>query len=168
MALEQRNDSHLPAPRANFFCAHDRLLAIIAAFDQHVGLESRHDREWRILIEDHHGVDGLQRRQNIRAIILGSHRALRSLVEAADRRIAIDADDQGVTESARRREEIDVTGMQQVEYAIRKHDATGLTCSPGPGIRQRQNFRPRRPNDQKSASACGLKKKSRDMTPMFT
>src|SRR5581483_11564941 len=59
LSLNERNHFDIPTSRTNFPCAHDRLLAIIAAFDQDIRLQGRDDRERGVFVKDHHGVGGL-------------------------------------------------------------------------------------------------------------
>ena len=111
MSLNERNHFDISASRTNFLCAHYRLLAIIAAFDEDIWLERLHDFQRRVFVKNYYKINSFQRRQNIRAVGLRSHRAIRTLVEPTHGRIAVDADDERVAEPAGGGQQVNVTGM---------------------------------------------------------
>ena len=97
-------------------------VGVLGAFAMNVGTKSRKCRNRRCLIEDRHVIDHLKRRDQLGAIRLGHDRPGIAF-DGSDARIAVDADDQDVTQSLRIPKTADVSDVEKVETAIRPHDS---------------------------------------------
>jgi len=100
MAGHQVDQDHLPAVRLDELMAHHRLLAIIAALDEHARPQPADQVERRVVLEDRHEVNRLQRRQHAGAGVDVLDRAVGAL-EPLHRGIAVEADHQPVADGAR-------------------------------------------------------------------
>ena len=80
--------------------ADDLIRGPVGALDQDVGLDARDDVGRRVLVEDRHGVDAVEREEDFRALALRVDRPRRALV-AADRRVGVQPDDQQIAVRAR-------------------------------------------------------------------
>jgi len=124
MAGGERNDHETTAPPFDIVAPNDFGWRVVAAFDEDVWMHRANDRERRILGEDDDGVNALERREHVRAVGLGAHRASRTF-KAPHRVVAIEADDERVGGGACGDEQIDVPAMQQIEHAVGERDAAG-------------------------------------------
>src|SRR5205807_1124894 len=70
MAPRERNHHHLATPSTDLLRSHNRVHIVVAAFDKNVGVSRQNQLQRRVLIEHHHRVDHLERRDNIHAITL--------------------------------------------------------------------------------------------------
>ena len=96
-------------------------LGPVGALDEHVRLERADDLVRRVFVEDHHGVDRLEREQHLGALGLRRDRTPRALVRAHGS-IRVDADDERVAEAPGLLEIADMPGMQQIEHAVGEDD----------------------------------------------
>src|SRR6266403_1169107 len=135
----ERHYQHPPAPAFHFLRTDDRIFGIIAAFDDHVGLQMSDKIERRVLGENYNEVHALERSEHVRALRVAAHRP-RETLEAAHRLIAVDADDERVGAVARSSEYVDVPGMKQVEHAIGECYPTLSSSFPTPGLGPRRNL----------------------------
>src|SRR5205823_5644550 len=101
--------------------ADDVGLVPIAALDEHVRLDGVDEFERRLLVEKCHVVDHLECGQHLRALALAEDRSSGSFAEALDRPIAVQTDDQEVTEAARVAQRAHVSGMNQIEAPVREN-----------------------------------------------
>ena len=69
---------YLSTPRLYFRRADNRVLRIIAAFDNDVGSEVLDEIEGRVLREDHHEIDAFERCQHVGALGVAPNRARRT------------------------------------------------------------------------------------------
>src|SRR5207248_2133700 len=99
-----------------------RRFRVVAALHDDVGREKLDELEGRVLLEHDDGVDGLERGEHVGALGLAAHRTARPL-QAPNGCVAVQPDDERVTGAACAHEHVDVTRMQQVEDAVREHDA---------------------------------------------
>src|SRR3954447_12914828 len=99
--------------------------AVVAALDPEVGPELGEDGFRRVLAEDCHGVDAGERAQQRHAILLAHDGPVRPL-EAPDRRVGVQADDEAVPERPRLLEDADVAGVDEVEAAAGGDDGAAL------------------------------------------
>lgn len=129
MAGSERHDYYAPAPALHFFCAHDRVFRVVAAFYDNVGLQMRDEIEWRVLCKNYNEIDAFERRQQVRALGVAAHGSGRTL-EAPYRFVAVDSNDERVGSCAGGGEDVDVPGMKQVEHAIRERYSTLIPSSP--------------------------------------
>jgi hypothetical protein len=74
-------------------------------------------------------VDGAQGAQHLHALGRG-HQGPPGALEALDRGIAVDADEQDVTERARSLEIANVTDVQEIETAVGQDDALAVRPQP--------------------------------------
>ena len=134
MSGSERYYQHAPTPALHFRCADDSLFRIVAAFDNHVGLEMPDEVERSVLGENYDEIDALERREHVGAFGVAAHRA-RGTFEAAHRLIAVDTDDERVGAVARGGEDVDVPWVKQVEYAVSERHPTLSSSFPTPGFR---------------------------------
>ena len=104
-------DDDAAAPALHFSGSDDRLLGVVPAFDDDVGLQVSNEIEWGVFRKDDHEIDAFQRRQHVSSVGIGAHRS-RGPFEASHGVVAVESDDEGVTRGARGGEDVDVTGMQ--------------------------------------------------------
>lgn len=129
MSGGERNDHQTTAPPFDVRAPNDIGGRVVAALDEHIGMQRPNDRERRVLWEDDHGVDALERGEHVGAVRLRAHRPPRAL-ETPHRVVAVEADDERVGGRPRGDEEIDVSRMQEVEYAVGERDAAGGGAPP--------------------------------------
>ena len=129
-----------PSPALHFRGTNNRVFRIIAALDDHVGLEMPDEAERSVLGEHYDEIHALERRQHVCAFGVAAHGA-RGALEPAHGLIAVDADDERVGGFARGREEVDVAGMKQVEHTIGERYPTLPSSSPPLGLRPCRNLR---------------------------
>src|SRR5882762_888250 len=139
MSGSERHYQHAAAPAFHFFRADDSLFRIIAAFDDHVGLQMSDKIERRVLRENYDEVHALERSEHVRALRVAAHRP-RGTLEAAHRLIAVEADDERVCALACGGEDVDVPGVKQVEYAVSERHPTLSSSFPTPGLRPCRNL----------------------------
>src|SRR5262245_28042937 len=133
--LHQRNAHDAPASRLHGVLAHDGVLGVIGALHEHVGLEPAHQVPRRVLVEEDHRVHRRQGSEHAGPVLLGHERPALSL-EAARRGVGVHAHDQHVAQGARALQEIDVPGVQEIEDAVREHDALALPGELAPPARR--------------------------------
>src|SRR5260370_3833016 len=109
----------------HFFAPDDLVAGPIAALDEHVGKQARDDFARSQVVKNDDGVDGFGGGEDFRALAFGNHGAALAL-ELATAGVAVEADNQDVTQSAGLLETADVAGMQQVEAAVGEDDAAAL------------------------------------------
>ncbi len=83
-------------------------------------------------------IDGGERRQDLRALGRGEHRPPRAL-QPSDRRVVVEPDHERIAERARGGEVADVPGMDQIEAAVREHDASAARAQRPEPIAQRRH-----------------------------
>ncbi len=125
----ERNDNDVAAPPSNFGRADHGIGRVVTALHDHVGLQDSHEVERSILIEHGDGADDFERRQNVDSLTFRPNGSLGSF-EPFDRSVAVDADDEHVAAGARTDEYVDVSGMEEIEDAVRKDDAPALQAAP--------------------------------------
>jgi hypothetical protein len=115
------NDHHAAAPTLHFARADNRLFRVIAPFDDDVRPEKLDQLEGSVFIEQYDEIDAFHSREDVGPLCFATYGPGGPL-EPAHRRIAIDADDERVGGRARRREKVDVSGVQEVEDAVGEGD----------------------------------------------
>src|SRR5690348_2344928 len=120
-----RRQHHAPARRFDLFPSDNLVRRPIAALYENVGQQPRDHFPRRFFLKNNHRVDAFQRRQNFRALALRQNRPARSF-QRTHARIAIYADDQNVSQSARLLKTLDVPGMQQVETSVGEYHALSV------------------------------------------
>ena len=167
MTGRQRNDDDIAAARTDLPCADDGVRRIIAALHDDVGAEQLNQLERRILLEERDGIYRLQRGEDVGPFTLGADGPIGAL-QAFHGRVTIHPDDQDVPARARADQHVDVARMQQIEYAIREHDAAGLSFTPCGEYGPRHYLPARIAATQYVHSACGEKRISRTMSGSST
>src|SRR5437868_3073853 len=112
--------------------------------------------ERRILRENYDKIDAFECGKHICALGIGTHGTPRTL-EATDRLIAVDTDDQRVGSRARRAQHVDVSGMEQVEHAVGERDPTLFPRSPALSLNPSRDLLRRIPRLQSLLTAEGWK-----------
>src|SRR5829696_3929034 len=124
------NPHDAPAARLDGVAANDRMLRPVRAFDEHVGLDRLDDLGRCVFVEDDDRVHAREGSQDLRAVLLGVDRTLGPFV-AAHRRVGVQPDDQRITQRAGLAKITDVTGVENIEHAIREHHtASGALLLP--------------------------------------
>src|SRR5665213_923563 len=156
MTCSERYDVHASAPRFDLGATDDGIGSVIAALHQHIWSNGQHELERRVFIECGDRVDALERGEHVRTLGLSAHGA-RGTLEATNRLIGVDADDQAVAERACGHEQVDVAGVQQIEHAVGKHHEPRLRLTPANRVAPGHHLPRRGANAQKTLSTCGLK-----------
>src|ERR1051325_3886153 len=112
---------HRASPTTNLPGADHCLLRIVATLDDQIRTQ-RNDRFERcVFVEYHHGIDHRERREQVSALPLAADGTFRAL-QPADRCIAVDADHERIPGAAGREEQVDMTGMKEIEHAVGEYD----------------------------------------------
>jgi hypothetical protein len=143
------HDDYAATATFYFGGANDRGLRIISALHDDVRLEQLHELERCILSEHYDEIDGFDTGKNVSSLALAPHWPFRPF-ESADRRVAVDADDERVRGFSCREQEINVAGMKQVEDAVGERDSIPSSGSPPLRLFPRCNFRRGIPSLQSS------------------
>jgi len=129
MSGTERYDDHPTSPAFYFRRANDRIFRVVTTLDDDIGLEMLDEVEGRVFRKNYHQVDAFERRQNEGAFRVASHRAGRTL-EPTHGLITVYSDDEGISLLARRGENVDVAGMDQVEDTVCESYPTLSSGSP--------------------------------------
>ena len=156
MSRCERNDEDASSPTLYFGGADDRVFRVISAFNDNVGTKVADEIERRIVGEYYDEIDALERTQYVCPLGVGAHGTCRTL-QAADRIIAVDSNDKRVRALTSGGENIDVSGMKQVEHAIREGYPSLLCSSPPFGLGPRRDFSGRIPRLQSPLVTDGWK-----------
>jgi hypothetical protein len=113
----QRNYDDAPSPAFDFTGTDYRAFGVIAALYDDVRLQSLYELERRILRENDDEVDAFHGGEHERALRLVAYRPARAL-EPSHGLIAVDAHDQCIGSSSSSNQEVDVAGMEQIEYSV--------------------------------------------------
>lgn len=103
-------------------------IGILFALAMDLGLQTSQRCRRLSLVEHNDVVHHFERREHFRPILLAHQRPTRTF-ELSRARIAVDADDENIAQSFRIAQTADVSGMQQIENAIRPDDRLAL-CTP--------------------------------------
>ena len=139
MTGRERNDNDASPARGHDACTDDGFGRIISTLHDDVRAEGRDQFERRVLVEDHDGVHAFERGEKHGALILVSNRTRRPL-EAAHRSVTVHAYDERVTGCTRGGEHIHVTGVQEIEYAVRERDLSVTRGAPAARGRNGEDF----------------------------
>src|ERR1700682_3667186 len=124
-AFEDIDQHDLAAVSGNDLVADHLLAGVIAALDQHTWLDLRNQIERRVFFTDDDEIDRLQRRQHFRPRALVLNRTPLAL-QPLHRGIAVQADNQAITGAARRGQNLNVAGMQNIEAPVGESDSQSL------------------------------------------
>ena len=138
--VDQRDAHHATTPPRDVVRPDDGVECVVGTFDENVGAQPPNQLERRVLLEQDDTIDGGERCDQAGALRLGDDRPIRSLPQPARGGIGIHTHDQGVAFPARRLEQRDVPGVQQIEDAVREDDRA-LGPSPGRGSLGRADLR---------------------------
>jgi hypothetical protein len=136
------NSDDLAARRFHLFASDNLIERPIATFYEHIGEQSCYELERSWLVEDHNCVHTFERSENFGALPFWINETIGAF-QLQDARITIKADNQDISKSASLLEETDMAGMQQIEAAIRKHNAAPvafLTAKPQNRFLKSQNL----------------------------
>jgi len=140
MSGSEWHDQHLPTPPLHFPRADDRVLGIIAALHDDIGPEVFDEIERSVLRENYDEIHTFERCQHVSSLGIAANRTHRTF-EPPHGFVAVDAHYERVTALSRDSENVDVTGVKQVEHTIGERNPTLSFCSPPFGLRQRRNLR---------------------------
>ncbi len=154
MAGGEGDNNDSPPASARFRRSDYRGLDIVTALHEDVGRQQLDEAQWRVFLERHHRVDHLQSPQHEGAVSRGSNRTCWSL-EAPHGVIRVDANDQRITLFARRQEQVDVAGVEQVEHPVGEDHWARLRTAPCAGDLIRHHLVAGVFHDQKVAAAVG-------------
>lgn len=117
-------DNH--ASRSFYFCAANDLVARpVATFDEDIRQELGDYVLWGQFRENQDSIDTFETGKDFGALLFGEDRARRTF-EAAHAEVAIDADNEQVTEGARGFETLNVPGMKKIEAAVGEDQALAV------------------------------------------
>lgn len=156
MSRGERHNHHAPAPRLHFTRPHDRVLGVITALHDDVGTEMIDELERRILREGNDEVDTLECREDISALGFRSDWTRRPF-QAANRRVGVHADHEGIAGSARRCQQVDVAWMKKIEDTIGEDNPALSLSPPLLRLRPRRDFSGRIPRRQSRLLTDGWK-----------
>ena len=122
----QRDPHHPAAAGLDDVAADDGVGRPVGALDQDIGLDGGDNRQRRLLVEHHHGIDGSQRRQDLGPLRVGGDRPVRRLGEGTDGPVGVDRDNQRVALRTCLNQVARMPRVEQVEDAVGEdHPATG-------------------------------------------
>src|SRR5262245_47448611 len=127
VARHEINQNDLATIRLDELAPHDLLDTIVGTLDQHLRPYPPDQFQGRVLLEDDDYIDRFEPRQHLGARLLRLHRPAFAL-EARDRGVTVEADNQPVTGAARLCEQPDMAGMQEIEAAVGEADAQALAA----------------------------------------
>ncbi len=113
---------------------------IIAALDQHIGLQQFDQSQGSVFVKENHTVDAAEGRDYPGPIELGDDGTIGSLPQSPHRGVTIEAYHQGRAELARTLKHFDVSRMQQVEHPVGENDRLADTASPGARVGERPDL----------------------------
>src|SRR5439155_24531193 len=122
IARAHGNRDDAAASGFHFFAADDLVARPIAALYQNIGKQARNHFAGSQIIEDHHAVHGLQRRENFRALAFWKHGTAFPF-QLAHTGVAIQSDNQGVPQFARQFEDANMARMEQIKAAVGENDS---------------------------------------------
>jgi hypothetical protein len=125
IARHDGNGDDAAAGGFHFFATDDLIAGPITAFYEDVREKRGNQFARRRRVEDHHGVDALQRHEDFRALALRDDRTAFAF-QLPHAGVAIEPDDERITQFARQLQAADVAGVQQVEAAVGKNDAAAV------------------------------------------
>ena len=101
----------------HFFTADDLIAGPVAAFDEDVWEQGGDDALGSEGVEDEHSVNALESGEDFGALEFGDEGSALTF-QLADAGVAVDGDEESVTEGAGLLEGADVAGMEKVETAV--------------------------------------------------
>ena len=127
---DQWHQRHPAAGTLDDVGAFDLALRVVGALDQHVR-QNRPDQAQRLVLSEHHQVvDALELGHDLDAVFFTIDRSARAL-DAPDRGVGVEPDDQQIALNARLAQVTDVAGVQNVEAAVGEGDGLALLAIGG-------------------------------------
>ncbi len=130
MTGEDRDDLDPTAAPADYIGTDDGVGLVIAALDDHVGLQRLDQCKRGVVVEEDHAVDALERGNDARPFGGRNDGPVSTLAEPLRRRVAVDTHDQRCAERCGGLEYRDVPNMEEVEYAVREDHRTRRAIAP--------------------------------------
>src|SRR5581483_6265452 len=125
MARDKLDQYDLAAERFDDLPTDHLFARVVRTLDEDGWLDPRNQFLGRVLVEHHNEIDGFQSSEHLGASLHRLDRATGAF-QPCHGSIAIKADDESITGRARAGEQLDVTGVQQVETAIGEADPEPL------------------------------------------
>ena len=139
MTGRQWNDNCLPAPAKHFPSPDDCIDCVVAAFRENVGLESENQLQRSVVSEKHDRIHAFERREHIRSISFTTNWT-RGPLQPANRVVTVYANDQRITARARFGEDVNVSGMKEIEHTVSEYNAAAEVLPPSAGFLPRHDF----------------------------
>src|SRR5687768_14848539 len=158
----ERNDDDAPTPRFHVVAADDGGGLVVASLHEHIRVEVANELERSVLGKGDHDVNVAQRGEHIGALGFGANGALRTL-ESPNGCIAIQSDHERITLLARFGEDVDVSGMEQIEHTVRERDTAAEALPPRRGLLPRHDLRDVGRDAHRELSTTGRNAMSRVM-----
>ena len=133
----------MPADGFDFRPADDLITRPVSAFYQNVRQQLRDDLARGWIVKNNHRINACKSSQDFGALAFRNDRTALPF-ELANALVAVETQDEHITERTRLLEAADVAGMQKVEAAVCKNDAATiafLAAKPQNRILESQNFR---------------------------
>jgi hypothetical protein len=161
MAGSQRNHFYMAPPSLHFPGSNDGINSIVATLGYHIGPKCNNQIKRCVGIKKNHSIHRLQRGQHIGSLRLTADGTALAL-ESFYRCIGVHSHNQGIAESARLGKDINMAGMQEIEYSVGEDDLALLARAPCHKIGELRNFSRRVEVCQNFASTLGLKRTLRE------
>ena len=129
MPGRQRDNDDRAAASTNLGCANHGVWSVVAALYDYVRLKYTHELERCVLLEDGNGIDRFECRQHVCTLSFRSDGSVGTL-EALYGSVAIQANDENITARAGTEQNVDVTGVKEIENAVGKNDPPALLPAP--------------------------------------
>ena len=147
------------AARQDKLRTNDGVGTIVAALDEHIGLQQFDQPQGGVFVEEDDTVDTAKGRDHPGAVELGDDRTIGSLPQSPRRGVAIEAHDQDRAKITRALEHFNVPKMHQVEHTVGEYHRRGGAATPGARIGEGPDLSGGRTAPAQSASSArGLKR----------
>ena len=120
MARFDGDANHLPAVGFHDVTTHNCVRGPVGAFDEHIRTKAGNHLMRSVLVKDDDGIDAVERRENLGALALGSHRPAAAF-DRTNGAIGIQPDNEHLTQGAGLPQIPEVAGMKEIEDPVRKH-----------------------------------------------
>ena len=154
MSGRERNHYCFTAPASHFASPDNRIDRIIDAFHNYIRLQRKNELERSVVAEKNNRVNRFKAGEHVRAICFVPNRP-RGTLQSSHGVVTVYSDDERIAASARLSENIDVTGMNQIEHAVCEDNLARDVLPPAAGFFPRQDFLDWRAGAQKEFSIDG-------------
>src|SRR5258708_10008058 len=120
------NGEDAPDSSFHFFAANNLVTGPVATLHQDIGEQTGDHFAGRQIVEDHHGIHRFQGRENFRALAFRDNRAPFAF-QLPHAGIAVQPNDQHISQCARQFQAANVPGMKQVKAAVGEYDAAAAS-----------------------------------------